>query len=188
MTSSLANRLGDIPGVASVVVDLEGFGRGIDVRLEPGADEGVVMEKLRALLAAYGIRRDRQPSMSLGRGERGQSLANVGVDVSITPLDNGARIEVATSTVRSFRVVAATPLSIAQGLADAWCQVIGRVPVEIVGVSVDDESRLIVTASDGEQETRGSAAIEHGWIEALTGAVAGALGERENHDLRRAAS
>jgi hypothetical protein len=188
MTSSLASRLGDIPGVASVVVDLDGFGRGIDVRLEPGADEAVVMEKLRALLAAYGVRRERQPTMSLGRSSRNDPLAHVGVQVNITPIDSGARIEVATSTVKSFRIVAASPLSVAQGLADAWCQVIGRIPVEIVGVSVDEEGRLVVTASDDGRETTGSAKIERGWVEALTGAVAGALDESDLTDLTKAAS
>lgn len=188
MTSSLASRLGEIPGVASVVVDLDGFGRGIDVRLEPGADEVVVMEKLRALLAAYGVRRDRQPTMSLGRASRHDPLSHVGVQVNITPINSGARIEVATPTVKSFRVVAATPLSIAQGLADAWCQVIGRVPVEIVGVSVDDEGRLIVSASDDGRQTRGAADIESGWVEAVAGAVAGALDESDLSDLRKAAS
>lgn len=188
MTSSLASRLGDIPGVASVVVDLDGFGRGIDVRLEPGADEAVVMEKLRALLAAYGVRRDRQPMMSLGRSSRNDPLANVGVQVHITPLNNGARVEVATASVKSFRVVASTPLSVAQGLADAWCQVIGRVPVEIVGVSVDESGHLVVSASDGERETRGSADIEKGWVEALTAAVAGALEESSADGLEKAAS
>lgn len=188
MTSSLASRLGDIPGVASVVVDLDGFGRGIDVRLEPGADEAVVMEKLRALLAAYGVRRDRQPTMSLGRASRNDPLTSAGVQVSITPLNSGARIEVSTSSVKSFRIVAATPLSIAQGLSDAWCQVIGRVPVEVVGVSVDEKGQLTVTASDGERETRGSADIERGWVEALAGAVAGALDESGIPDVRKAAS
>lgn len=187
MTSSLASRLGDIPGVASVVVDLDGFGRGIDVRLEPGADEAVVMEKLRALLAAYGVRRDRQPTMSLGRSSRSDPLSNVGVQVQITPLQDGARVEVATKSVKSFRVVSATPLSVAQGLADAWCQVIGKVPVEIVGVSVDESGHLIVTASDGERETTGSADTEKGWVEALTVAVAGAL-QSSAEGLEKAAS
>lgn len=172
--------------MASVVVDLEAFGRGIDVRLEPGADEAAVMEKLRALLAAYGVKRDRGLTTSQGRSR--QPLSDIGVEVSITPLNSGARIEVATSSVKSFRIVAATPLSIAQGLADAWCQVIGRVPVEIVGVSVDDEGRLTVTASDGEDESTGSAEVAHGWIDALTGAVAAALHDSGLPDLRRAAS
>jgi hypothetical protein len=186
MTSSLASRLGDIPGVASVVVDLDGFGRGIDVRLEPGADEAAVMEKLRALLAAYGVRRERQPIMSAGRSA--DSLAHVDVEVAITPIESGARIEVATSSVKSFRIVAATPLSVAQGLADAWCQVIGKVPVEITAVSVDDDRRLIVTASDGEHETRGAADTSRGWVESLTVAIAGVLDETGNTGLRRAAS
>lgn len=188
MKSSLASRLGDIPGVASVVVDLDGFGRGIDVRLEPGADETVVMEKLRALLAAYGVRKDRAPAMSVGRAGRKESLSARDVKVTITPMDNGARIEVATSTVKSFRVVAATPLSLAQGLADAWCQVIGRVPVEIVAVAVDEQDRLVVTASDGDHEGSGVAPTENGWLEALTAAVSSALDDFEAFDVRRAAS
>lgn len=186
MTSSLASRLGDIPGVASVVVDLEGFGRGIDVRLEPGADEAAVMEKLRAVLAAYGVRRDRQPMMSVGRSK--DPLAHLDVDVAITPIESGARIEVATASVKSFRIVAATPLSVAQGLADAWCQVIGKVPVEITTVSIEDNRLLTVTASDGAHETRGEADITRSWMEALTVAVAGVLGETGKDGLRRAAS
>lgn len=185
MTSTLASRLEEIPGVASVVVDLDGFGRGIDVRLEPDADEAMVMEKLRALLAAYGVRRDRQPSMSLGR-QRGPH-PKAGVNVSITPLDTGARIEVATATVKSFRIVAATPLSIAQGLSDAWCQVIGRVPIEIVGVSVDERGRLVIEASDGEQEITGAADVSSGWFDALTDAIAAVL-DNGNSDVRKAAS
>ncbi len=186
MKSSLASRLGEIPGVASVVVDLEGFGRGIDVRLEPGADEAAVMEELRALLAAYGVRREREPSTKHDQSR--VPLPDVGVQVSITPINSGARIEVATSSVKSFRIVAATPLAIAQGLTDAWCQVIGRVPVEIVGVTVDDENRLTVTASDGERETSGSGELSGGWIDALTGAVGTVLDDSGLSDLRRAAS
>jgi hypothetical protein len=186
MTSSLASRLGEIPGVASVVVDLDGFGRGIDVRLEPGADEAAVMEKLRALLAAYGVRRDRQPMTSVGRSQ--DRLAQVDVEVAITPIESGARVEVATSSVKSFRIVAATPLSVAQGLADAWCQVIGKIPVEIAAVSIDDDRRLIVTGSDGEHEARGEADTSRGWVEALTMAIAGVLNETGNTGLRRAAS
>lgn len=187
MKSTLVDRLGDIPGVASVVVDLEGFGRGIDVRLEPGADEAVVMEKLRALLAAYGVRKGRK-TMGVDPAEPTGSLSDGDVKVMITPMDNGARIEVATSTVKSFRVVAATPLSLAQGLADAWCQVIGRVPVEILGVQVDDQGRLVVTASDGDQEGSGAADTEGGWLEALIGAVSAALEDVVGFDVRKAAS
>jgi hypothetical protein len=172
MKPSLVSRLEDIPGVASVVVDLEGFGRGIDVRLTPDADEVAVMEQLHALLAAYGVRHERLSPLPV---ERSNGPAEIGVAVRITPITRGARVEVETPTVRSFRVVAATPLSIAQGLADAWCQVIGRIPIEIVDVGVEGDV-LIVTASDGEQQTEAAASISQGWARGLTRAIAGALG------------
>lgn len=186
MTSSLATRLGDIPGVASVVIDLEGFGRGIDVRLEPGADEVVVLEKLRALLAAYGIRSERRPRPGVGRQAR--TVSDLGVDVMITPIESGARIQVAAGAVRSSRVVTADPLVVAQGLADVWCQVIGRVPVEISSVDVGEEGALTVVAYDGERELRGTRDISDGWVDALTGAVGDVIGDAGRPDLKRTAS
>jgi hypothetical protein len=184
LTSNLASRLEDIPGVASVVVDLEGFGRGIDVRLEPGADETAVMEKLRALLAAYGVHHEQRPEVT--HRPKPPVVKDPGVEVNITPLKSGARIEVSTRSVKSFRIVAATPMAIAQGLADAWCQVVGRIPVEIVEVSVGDEGSLTVVAKDDDRETRGVADVEKGWVAALTTAVAGALDD--NPGLEQAAS
>ena len=186
MSSSLASRLGDIPGVASVVIDLDGFGRGIDVRLEPGADEAVVMERLRALLAAYGVRSERKPRREVGRAAR--SVSDLGVDVTITPTEGGARIEVATGAVRSSRVVAADAMAVAQGLADVWCQVIGRVPIEIVSVEVGEDGSLTVVGNDGDQRLQGSHSTEGGWVDAVTAAVGDVIGDAVRPDLKRAAS
>lgn len=186
LTSNLASRLEDIPGVASVVVDLEGFGRGIDVRLEPGADEAAVMERLRALLAAYGVRHEDRPEVT--QSPRPPVVRDPGVEVSITPLKSGARIEVSTRSVKSFRIVAATPMAIAQGLADAWCQVVGRVPVEVIEISVGDDGSLTLVARDGDRETQGIADVDNGWVSALTKAVAGALGALDNPGLEQAAA
>jgi hypothetical protein len=186
MSSSLASRLGDIPGVASVVIDLDGFGRGIDVRLEPGADEVAVMEQLRALLAAYGVRNDRHPSMNLGRAAR--ATTDLGVDVSITPTDGGARVEVSTANVKSFRLVSTDPVSVAQGLADAWCEVIGRLPIEVVSVEVGTDGSLTVVANDGEHDSKGSSSTTDGWFDALTSAVGNVLGNASRPQLKRAAS
>lgn len=186
MRESLASRLGDIPGVSSVVVDLDNFGRGIDVRLEPGADEVAVMERLRSLLAAYGIRSERQPLADSGYVTRAPS--DVGVDVTISPADGGARIEAATEAVRSFRVVAAEPVAVAQGLADAWCQVIGRLPIEISAVEVAEDGTLTIFGFDGEHELKGSRDAEGGWLEALTASVGEVIGDAQRSHLRRAAS
>lgn len=193
MKSSLASRLGDIPGVASVVIDLDGFGRGIDVRLEPGADEEAVMERLRALLAAYGVKHTDEAevtteAMTSPMERSADTDFRPDVDVTISPLEGGARIEVATAAVKSFRVVAANPLSIAQGLMDAWCQVIGRVPLEVLDVDVDDADRLVVVAFDGSRRSRGVAEIGDSWFDALIGAIGGVLTDLGSDGLRRAAS
>ena len=176
MTPNLASRLQDIPGVASVAVDLTDSGGGINVRLEPGADEAVVMEKLHVLLVAYGVRSSSPPKLRLRRPTKFLDNGPIGFDVTITPIEAGARVQVASNDVRSFRVVPATPAAIAQGLSDAWCQVVGKIPVEIVAVTVSDEGELTVVVSDGAHETSATSDVVSGWEEALTRVVGRALG------------
>lgn len=176
MMSTLADRLEDIPGIASVSVDLDEEGGGINIRLDPGADELEVMERLRAVLIAYGVRSSRPETVEQAFPEPKTSKWALGVEVKITPMETGARVEVEGKNVKSFRVVAAEPMAIAQGVADAWCRVVGKVPVEIVGVSVGDRGDLTVTATDGETETTGSANVEEGWESALAFAVGRAIG------------
>lgn len=181
MTGTLANRLEQIPGVASVTIDLTDTGGGINVRLEPGADEMLVMERLREILVAYGIR-SADPKVQLGRSTRKahRPRREFDVDVTITPLRTGARLEVFSKNVRSFRVVPANPSAIAQGLSDAWCQVKGRIPVEILSVMIGDEGDLVIVASDGINQTTGTANVSLGWEEALTQAVGEALWSTES--------
>lgn len=175
MTGNLARRLEQIPGIESVTIDLTDTGGGINVRLNAGADEVAVMDKLRTVLVAYGIR-SADPKLSLGRPSRSSyPKKSFDVDVVITPLKTGARVEVLGKNVRSFRVVPASSSAIAQGLADAWCQVKGRVPVEIIGVSVGDAGDLTIVASDGSVRTVGTANVSIGWEQALIRAVGDAL-------------
>jgi len=172
--STLAARLQDLPGVASASVDLTGPGGGIDVRLEPGADEPAVVEKVRALLIAYGVRSTGARRLRLthrpGRAERPS------VDVKVAPAGAGARVELTVGAVRSARVVAATPSAVAQGLADAWCQTLGKAPVEIAGVALAEGGTLSVSAFDGGAEKSGEASVSEGLGRALTQAVGRALG------------
>ncbi|MEA1903362.1 MAG: hypothetical protein U9N56_07535 [Actinomycetota bacterium] len=176
LSSGLASRLQDIPGVASVAVDLTESGGGINVRLDPGADEIEVMERVRALLVAYGVRSPNPPKLRVGQPVRRLDDEPLGVDIIITPLHNGARVEVITTNIRSFRVVSATPSAIAQGLSDAWCQVVGKIPMEIVSVSMGENGELTVIASNGKIDSSGSANVSDGWEEALARSVGKAIG------------
>lgn len=175
MTAKLVDRLQDIPGVAAVSVNLDDDGGGINVRLEPEADEAEVLERVRALLVAYSVRSQTFPPLRVGRTplERQRGL---GVDVKITPIKGGARVEVIGDSVRSFRVVPPDPTAIAQGLSDAWSQVLGRPPTEISNVSIDDRGHLVVTASVAGVERRGEADVAEGWAAALARGVGSAIG------------
>lgn len=184
MKASLTARLQDIPGVAQVVVDLDETSGGIHVKLQPGADEDAVLEKMRGLLVAYGLRPREGRSDTVGRQQPQETAPeavfesstgpadddDLGVDVTITPIVGGARVEVAGEKVRSFRVVKPTPLAIVHGVAEAWCQVVGRAPFNVTGVTLDDGD-LVVSVRDGEVETTGRAAVSEGWSDAIPRAV-----------------
>ncbi|MFQ5523971.1 MAG: hypothetical protein ACE5F5_10380, partial [Acidimicrobiia bacterium] len=182
VSSNLATRLQDIEGVASVVVDLDQSGGGISVRLKPGANEAEVMERLRSLLVTYGVRSGDRPRLRLGRRPQPATVeSDPGVQVRITPLSaGGTRIEVQSPKVKSFRIVPAMAAAITQGLSDAWCQVLGRIPVEIVSVSIDDSGMLTVVASDGKKQTVGHGHVSSGWTNALVSAVGMASGVVES--------
>lgn len=178
MREKLIERLQDIPGVASVSLNLEDVESGIKVRLDEDADEAEVLERVRALLVAYGVRSPDQPMLEIGN-RLAQARAALGVDVRISPVQGGARVEVIGTAIRSFRLVPSTPMAVAQGLSDAWSQVLGRIPLEITRVSLTEGGGLSVVATDGTQETFGQADIVDGWTMALPLAVGRAIGAVE---------
>ncbi|MGA8039569.1 MAG: hypothetical protein WCA93_05615 [Acidimicrobiia bacterium] len=175
MSGKLLERLQDIPGVAAVSFDLDDVESGINVRLEPEANEVEVLERVKALLVAYGVRSHDDPDLRVG-GSRLQPAGPLGVEVRITPIKGGARVEVIGKAIRSFRVVMPDPMSVAQGLADAWCQVIGKPPFEITTATVRDDGVIEVAAVDGDFERVGRADTSQGWELALGLAVGKAIG------------
>jgi hypothetical protein len=176
MREKLISRLEDIPGVASVSLDLDDVESGIRVKLHDDADEVEVLDRVRELLVAYGVRSHDHPTLQIGQSRFGRVGTDIGVAVEVTPIEGGgARVEVIGPAVRSFRVVAPAPTAIAQGISDAWCQVLGKIPLEITRVSMEGGD-LRVMASDGETERVGMADLGYGWTYALALAVGKAIG------------
>ena len=177
VTSRLAGRIQDLPGVASVVVDLDDPDSAeIRLRFASDADEAAVIGRVRSLLAAYGVRSRPDLHLRVGRDKAVRRMRPLGVDVRITPIKGGARVEVIGRTVRSFRIVPPNALAIVQGVADAWCQVEGRIPVEIVGVSMGRNGEPTVIVSNGTTNTVGRADVSGGWANAIAEAVGTAIG------------
>jgi hypothetical protein len=181
MREKLVERLQDIPGVASVSLDIDEIDSGIKVKLDDNANEAEVLEAVRSLLAAYGVRAPEPSDLEIGN-RQAQTRAALGVDVRITPVQGGARVEVIGTAVRSFRLVPSTPTAIAQGLTEAWSQVLGRVPLEVTRVTLSEDGDLGVVATDGTTETEGHADIVDGWTFALPLAVGRAIGAIDHVD------
>ncbi len=173
MTPGLILRLQDIPGVESVSIDLATESGGINLKIAEDSDEQLILRQVHELLVAYGVKGLVQPKVTLSSAS-GVTL-DPGIDVRITQVGAGARIRVGVGDIQSSRQVAATPAAIAQGLADAWCQVLGRIPREVVSVSLSDTGALAVVVSDGESEHRGVADVGDGWTNALIRSVGSAL-------------
>lgn len=174
MTPGLITRIQDIDGVEAVAVDLASDAGGLNLRLSPEADEVQVLKEVHELLVAYGVRGLVRPRVTLGQ-KRGVE-PDPGVDVQITPTGSGARIQVAVGEVQSSRPVAATPEAIAQGLVDAWCQVLGRAPQQVRSVTMTSAGGLTIVVFDGTNERRGIADTSEGWTKALVRSVGSALG------------
>ncbi|HEY4606200.1 MAG TPA: hypothetical protein VIH55_01015, partial [Acidimicrobiia bacterium] len=91
MRAKLRARLEDIPGVASVSLDLEDIDSGIRVKLDDDADESEVLERVRELLVAYGVRSHDHPTLQVGQSRLGRVGVDFGVAVEVTPIKGGAR-------------------------------------------------------------------------------------------------
>jgi hypothetical protein len=164
-----------------VSLDIDEIDSGIKVKLDDNANEAEVLEAVRSLLAAYGVRAPEPSDLEIGN-RQAQTRAALGVDVRITPVQGGARVEVIGTAVRSFRLVPSTPTAIAQGLTEAWSQVLGRVPLEVTRVTLSEDGDLGVVATDGTTETEGHADIVDGWTFALPLAVGRAIGAIDHVD------
>ncbi len=184
MNPGLISRLQDIPGVETVAVDLVGDAAAINLKVAPDADERTILNQVQALLVSYGVKGLTPPEIKVGRFSG--DAADIGLDVTITPYKQGARIQVRAGDVGSARQVASTPKAIAQGLADAWCQVSGRAPREVTAVTLGSAGALAVVVSDGRSEQRGVADVSNGWANALTYAVGSALGFLDDNGSDRA--
>jgi hypothetical protein len=173
VNGKLLERLQDIAGVASVALDLDDIESGISVRLEPDANEVEVLERVRALLVAYGVSSHENAGPIIGGRAK---KSRMGVEIRITPIRGGARVEVIGPAIRSFRVVVPKPVSVAQGVADAWCQVVGRPPVEITRAGLNRDGVLEVVAVDGDTQRHATADLGEGWQSALGLAVGEVIG------------
>jgi len=168
--TGLRQRLENLEGVAGIELELAETGlSGIRVTLRDGADEGVVLERIRSMLITYGLRSPgpvtatTQPEPKEGR-----------IRTAITPEGDGMRVEVNADEKSVVRLVDASPLAAARAVAEARAILNGRPAPEILWIGLDavGEYKILTVLAKSDGEARvGAAVVDSGWAEALDEAV-----------------
>jgi hypothetical protein len=173
--TGLRQRLEAIHGVSSIQLELGDSGlTGIRVTLAEGADEAMVLERIRAMLVTYGLKAPETGAPGPSRVFNSEELVT-----EIAEEGQKLRVEVKGDGEAVVTLVDATPLAAARAVALARGQLTGHSDVEVMWIGLDQIGSwriLTVLASIGDETvSAGSAVVTSGWADALDRAVAAAL-------------
>lgn len=172
--AGLRQRLENLEGVASIQLELADTGlSGIRVTLSEGADEAMVLERIRAMLVTYGLRAPDQMTGSRPEAEDPSDLVAV-----LSPEGDRLRVEVRGQGETVSAIVDPSPLSAARAVAAARAQLRGQPAPEVMWIGLDQIGAFsvltILTAQPDEKVSVGSVVVEGDWAQALNRALAAA--------------
>lgn len=174
--TGLRQRLEGVDGVRGIELELGEDGlSGIKVKLSEGADEAIVLERVRSLLVTYGFRHTQPPAPE-------PAAPNFRAAATWTRLQadkGGMLVEVGRGDNSVTRVVDADPVAAAQAVVSARCELDGLDEPKVLWMGLDriGEWRVltVLLRFDDEPPTAGSAVVVSGWADALGEAVGRAL-------------
>lgn len=172
--TGLRQRLEALEGVSSIQLELgEGGLSGIRVTLAEGADEAMVLERIRAMLVTYGLRAPEQlASTPVIDVEAAEFVADLGEE------GDRLRVEVRGGGEEVVLVVDPTPLAAARAIAEARARLAGAPPAEVLWIGLDQVGSwrvlTVLAARDENRVQAGAAVVGDDWAAALNRAVAAA--------------
>lgn len=170
----LRQRLASLEGVADIQLDLTDEGlAGIRVTLQEGAEEAMVLERIRAMLVTYGL---RAPEPIVPDPEPVAPESDE-ITAALSQEGDRLRVEVKGQGEVVSSVVEPSPLHAARAVAEGRAKISG-VPIrEVLWIGLDQigEYRVltVLTALD-TSVAAGSAVVEGDWARALNQALAAA--------------
>ncbi len=172
--AGLRQRLENLEGVASIQLELADTGlSGIRVTLSEGADEAMVLERIRAMLVTYGLRAPDQVTGTRAEADDPSDLVAV-----LSQEGDRLRVEVRGQGETVSAIVDPSPLSAARAVAAARAQLRGQPAPEVMWIGLDQIGSFsvltILTAQPDENVSVGSAVVEGDWAQALNRALAAA--------------
>ena len=168
----LRQRLAGIDGVSDIQLDLTDEGlTGIRVTLQEGAEEAMVLERIRAMLVTYGLRAPEQIKPVEKVEETDEVVAVLGQE------GDRMRVEVRGRGETIVSVVDPSPLNAARAVASARAKITGSVSRDVIWIGLDQIGAYriltVLTALDASVAA-GAAVVESDWAVALNQALAAA--------------
>ncbi|MGH8957389.1 MAG: hypothetical protein ACRDVK_01810 [Acidimicrobiia bacterium] len=172
--AGLRQRLENLEGVASIQLELADTGlSGIRVTLSEGAEEAMVLERIRAMLVTYGLRAPEQVT-----GSRMESADETDLVAVLSQEGERLRVEVRGGGESVSAIVDPSPISAARAVAAARAQLLGQPAPEVVWIGLDQIGSFsvltILAARADEKVSAGSVVVEGDWAQALNRALAAA--------------
>jgi hypothetical protein len=164
--NGLERRLRQVEGVADLTIELGDAGlEGIRVRIHEGSDESEVMEDIRRILIAYGLRSrnetdgsaipdlDSDPSVNGGANEEPSPI--------IRPSEHGLIAEVGSGTHAVSESGARSPIGAAEAMVKAVAKWKGVEPPSRIALALDelDGERVITLLARRRDQLAVAAAV-----------------------------
>lgn len=186
--SSLESRLRRVQGISDLTVELGDEGlKGIRVRIEEGSSEADILEEIRRILVAYGLRSRRAPSpvrvtaASLPEEETfSLPPQEPGIRVLIEPDDGGLQVVIHGEGRRVSTQADASALGAAEAMVRAvaaWTERQMPERVALLTAVIDNERVLIVLTRKAGRAGIGAAIVGPSLSRALHAAVSHSLEE-----------
>lgn len=180
----LEDRLRRVQGVADITVELGDAGlESIRVRINEGTDEASVLDEIRRILVAYGLRSRKTDPMAIdGTSEvkLGEDEAPLRPRITVGPRGDGLYVRLTEGTRIVERVGERSPIGVAQAMVQAVADWRGVDSPSRIAVALDELDTTPVVTLLARREGRTSVAaascavsLAGGIYQAAVGVLAG---------------
>jgi hypothetical protein len=165
--NGLERRLRQVEGVADLTIELGDAGlEGIRVKINEGSDESEVMEGIRRILVAYGLR-SRSQTNEVGIPDLGNEPSVNGdsalpeASPNVRPSEQGLIVEVGSGTHTVSEVGERSPVGVADAMVRAVAKWKGVEPPSRIALALDelDGERVITLLARRRDRLAVSAAV-----------------------------
>lgn len=184
--SSLEDRLRRVEGVSDLAIELDDKGlRGIRVKVAESSSEAEILEEIRRILVAYGLRSRKTPERLIPRVDTVETFEPVepleeGLSVVAQPDDDGIGVVITSEGRRISTHADRSPLGATEAMVRAvaaWNSQPMPERVALLRTVIDDERLLIVLAKSAGRAGIGAAVVGGSLTMALHRAVSSSLAE-----------